>query len=150
MIHPFPSLLSLLGGETLGIEYKRDLDAKNKKGPLAESTLAESLMAIGNAHGGYLLLGIEDRTAKVLGLNADRKGSLNALRDAVRRKFTAEPPIAVHEERQGGHRVYLLHWTSCVSVFRKASVVLILARSVHWSSRWMHWDWLALWMEGGF
>jgi len=108
-MHPFPSLLSLLGGETLGIEYKRDLNTKNQRDGIEESVLAASLMAIGNANGGYLVLGIEDRTGKILGVNPSRTGGVIKLLNGIRRKFTAEPPLHAHEERYHGKSIYLFY-----------------------------------------
>lgn len=108
-MHPFPPLSALLGGETLGIEYKRDLDARNKREGMDESVLAASLMAIGNANGGYLLLGIEDKTGKILGVNPLRTGGLVKLLNGIRRKFTAEPPLYGAEERYNDQKVYLFY-----------------------------------------
>lgn len=109
MTHPFPSLVSFLGGETLGIEYKRDLNTRNQRDGMEESVLAASLMAIGNANGGYLLLGIEDKTGKVLGVHPSRTGGRSKLLNGIRRKFTAEPPLHAHEERYEGKSVYLFY-----------------------------------------
>ena len=92
MKHPFPPLEALLRGETLGVEYKRDLDAKNKQGPASDETIADSLMAIGNADGGYLLLGVEN-AGNVLGIHPDRSTSPADFRSRVSRKFLNAPPL---------------------------------------------------------
>ena len=53
MNYSFPLLNSLLNGETLSLEYKRDQHQQNNQSvPLPDSVIAEVLMAIGNARGG--------------------------------------------------------------------------------------------------
>ncbi len=74
----FPSLESLLNGETLSLEYKQDLDARNKNGPLDTGTLAGSLMALGNAQGGCLLLGVDNK-GRIHGAQRSRNRSVTKL-----------------------------------------------------------------------
>ncbi len=108
MRHAFPPLDALRRGETLGVEYKRDLDAKNKREPVTDETIAESLMALGNADGGYLLLGVEN-TWKVLGIHPDRSTSPADFRSRVSRKFLNAPPLATHEYREDDWRVFAFY-----------------------------------------
>ena len=103
----FPPIASVLGGETLTIEYKQDLDSKNKQGPLSVDVLASSLMALGNAQGGYLLLGVND-AGHVLGIHVGRT-TLASLRDAVIRKFATPPQIASHTYKEAGKTVWAFH-----------------------------------------
>lgn len=66
-------------------------------------------MAIGKASGGYLLLGIEDKTGKVLGVNPLRTGGIKKVLNGIRRKFTAEPSLHAHEERYEEQKVYIFY-----------------------------------------
>ena len=105
MNHDFPTLISLLNGETLSIEYKRDLDIKNKQNPLASGAIASSLMALGNTNGGYLLLGV-DNGGKVLGVNQSRTGSLASLCREIGREFLIPPPIDFQVYEENNKRVF--------------------------------------------
>ena len=91
----FPPLETLLGGETLCVEYKTDLDRGDRGAPMGAGTLAGALMALGNAQGGFLLLGVNDK-GRVLGVHQERNDKLLKLRDDIRRKFSAPPEIAAH------------------------------------------------------
>lgn len=93
--HPFSPLESLLGGETLETEYKQDLDRKNKSSPMDTGTLAGALMALGNAQGGTLLLGVEDK-GRITGIHASRTQSVTQLRQSIAGKFAATPELAAH------------------------------------------------------
>jgi ATP-dependent DNA helicase RecG len=95
MNHEFPLLDTLLDGETLQIEYKRDLDSHNKGGPYSDDAIAEALMAISNQDGGHLLLGVDDK-GNITGVNPNRDGRLALLGKRVARKFVREPLLAVH------------------------------------------------------
>ena len=108
MNHTFPPLRSLLGGETLTIEYKQDLDSGNKNGPYSDDAIAQSVMAISNAEGGYLLLGVDNR-GKVTGVNPKRSERPAILANRVARKFLRVPILAAHEYLEEGLRVYALY-----------------------------------------
>lgn len=103
----FPNIHSLLDGETLTLEYKRDLDSKNNHGSLSVDVLASSLMALGNAQGGYLLLGV-DNSGQICGIHSQRQ-TLDILRDAVMRKFSTPPLIASHAYRESNQTVWAFH-----------------------------------------
>lgn len=108
MSHVFPSLPSLLSGETLKVEYKQDLDARNKRGPYSDDAIAESMMAISNVEGGYLLLGVNDK-GQITGINPERRERPATLMTRVGRKFMRTPTMAAHEYYEGGARVYALY-----------------------------------------
>ena len=61
MNHTFPLLSSLLGSETLTIEYKQDNNQRRQGKGYPDDALAEALMSISNAEGGYLLLGVDNK-----------------------------------------------------------------------------------------
>jgi ATP-dependent DNA helicase RecG len=105
--HPFPPLAVLLSGETLEIEYKRD-DAKSLTAPLSDDAIALSLMAIGNADGGYLLVGVQNNGA-VSGLHSRRTDDVSKTRDTVLRKFLSAPHIGTHRYVQEGVRIFAFH-----------------------------------------
>lgn len=113
MKQEFPALSSLLGGETLGIEYKQDLDSGSRGVPMAAETLAGALMAIGNARGGYVLLGV-DNAGRISGIHAARSGSSSKLRDEIKRKFAAVPEISSHSYRDAGREVWAFHIEAAV------------------------------------
>jgi ATP-dependent DNA helicase RecG len=94
MSHVFPALDTLLGSETLSIEYKRDLDSHNKRGPYSDDSIAEVIMALSNQQGGYLLLGVDNK-GNITGLNPERKERHTLLRNKVARKFVREPELFV-------------------------------------------------------
>lgn len=71
MNHNFPPLGSLLGGETHTIEYKQDNNQRHQGEVYPDEAIAESLMAMSNAEGGYLLLGVDNK-GSVTGLNPRR------------------------------------------------------------------------------
>jgi predicted HTH transcriptional regulator len=106
----FPPLESLLGGETLSVEYKTDLDTSNRGVPMGAGTLAGSLMAIGNAQGGFLLLGVNNKGG-MLGVHAERKDRPAKLRDEIKRKFIAPPEIEAHLYRTSNGEVWAFHIT---------------------------------------
>lgn len=108
MNHTFPPLETLLGGETLTIEYKQDLDARNKRGPYPDDAIAESVMAISNAEGGYLLLGVDNR-GRITGLNPERGERPATLANRVARKFLRAPALATNEYQEAGQRVFALY-----------------------------------------
>jgi len=113
MNHTFPPLDSLLGGETMAREYKADLDTDNKRTPYADDKLAEPLMALGNASGGYVLLGVSerkaDKTGEVTGVHPDRKETVQSLRARLLRKFIVAPGVAAHQYSHPNGRVYAFY-----------------------------------------
>jgi|GEM_PF-1318236 ATP-dependent DNA helicase RecG len=110
--HTFPPLETLLDGETLTIEYKEDLDEKNKQGPYSEEKLAESLMSLGNANGGYLLLGIrekKDKTGEITGVHSDRNYTAHNLCNRLLRKFVSQPAVESHQYNHQNGKVYAFY-----------------------------------------
>ena len=74
MNHTFPLLSSLLGGETLTIEYERDNNQRRQGEGYPDDALAEALMSISNGDGGCLLLGVDNK-GNITGLNPSRPTS---------------------------------------------------------------------------
>lgn len=107
MKHDFPQLSSLLAGETLRIEYKRD-DAKNVSAPMTDDTFALSFMAIGNAEGGYLLLGVEN-DCSISGIHPRRTASISKTLNDVLRRFLSAPQISAHKYMQDGLPIFAFH-----------------------------------------
>lgn len=107
MQHSFPLLDSLLGGETLTVEYKDDLDMKNKRGPMSAHTLAVSIMGIANKYGGHLLLGVSK--AGITGLHSERQATPAPLAAEILNQFVGRPLVAFHEYSHDGKRIWAFH-----------------------------------------
>ncbi len=104
----FPELETLLRGENLSVEYKTDLNAHDKRSPMDAGTLAGALMALGNANGGFLLLGVSD-DARVLGINGERKITSAKQRDEIKRKFSTPPDLSSHTYRESKGEVWAFY-----------------------------------------
>lgn len=74
MNHTFPLLSSLLGSETLTIEYKQDNNQRRQGEGYPDDALAEALMSISNGDGGCLLLGVDNK-GNITGPNPSRPTS---------------------------------------------------------------------------
>ena len=108
MNHTFPLLSSLLGSETLTIEYKQDNNQRRQGEGYPDDALAEALMSISNGEGGYLLLGVDNK-GNITGLSLSRREPPHVLMNRLGRKFMRTPVMASHEYQEGSQRVYALY-----------------------------------------
>ncbi|BDI29433.1 ATPase AAA [Capsulimonas corticalis] len=112
MNHSFPPIEDLLGGETLEIEYKEDKEERFKAQPLPDDKIAEALMGLSNANGGYLLLGVTDPKkgrVTITGLSSARTGSVAQVGTRLLNKFVRTPHLATCEYLTAAGRVFAFY-----------------------------------------